>query len=94
MPANTSIPAYGTLTVTVDGEGLRAKRWDTEYTAAHYHYDVFELSNTESAASKLKAAFGFDVKGDVVSVSVPLAPGVKDIVFTRTPDKPAAGPAG
>ncbi len=87
-------PAYGTLTVTVDGEGLRAKRWDTEYTAAHYHYDVFELSNTESAASKLKAAFGFDVKGNVVSVSVPLAPGVKDIVFTRLPDKPAAGPAG
>ncbi len=87
-------PAYGTLTVTVDGEGLRAKRWDTEYTAAHYHYDVFELSNTESAASKLKASFALDIKGDVVSVSVPFAPGVKDIVFTRLPDKPAAGPAG
>lgn len=87
-------PAYGTLMVTLDGDGLRAKRWDTEYTAAHYHYDVFELSNTESAASKLKAAFGFDVKGNVVSVSLPLAPGVKDIVFTRVPDKPAPGPAG
>jgi CubicO group peptidase (beta-lactamase class C family) len=84
-------PAYGTLVVSKDGDGLRAVRWDMTYTATHYHYDVFELSSGE-AGGKLKASFGFDVKGNVASVSLPLAAGVKDIVFTRAPDKPAAGP--
>ena len=76
-------PAYGTLAVRKDGDGLRARRWDTTFTMSHYHYDVFELAG-EDPGTKLKAAFAFDAKGNVASMSIPLAPGVKDIVFTRT----------
>lgn len=77
-------PAYGTLTVLKEGDGLRAKRYDVTFAAAHYHYDVFELT---SETGKLKASFTLDLKGNVASVSVPFASGVKDIVFMRAPDK-------
>ncbi len=83
-------PAYGTLTIIKKGDGLRAKRWDTTFTVSHYHYDVFELANEESGM-KLKASFTSDLKGNVASVSIPFAQGVKDIVFTRAPERPASG---
>ena len=77
-------PAYGTLSVRQAGEGLEASRNDMKFSGAHYHYDVFELKNEETG-TKLKASFALDIKGDVASVSIPFAPGVKDIVFTRKP---------
>lgn len=86
-------PAYGTIAVTGEGDGLRATRWDTTFVLTHYHYDVFELKN-EDGGGGLKASFALDPKGNVASVSVPFAPGVKDIVFTRVPDRAAAKPAG
>jgi CubicO group peptidase (beta-lactamase class C family) len=89
-------PAYGPLAVLKDGDGLRMTRNGMTFTATHYHYDVFDIS-TEAIGTKLtfKASFALDLKGSVASVSVPFAltPGVKDIVFTRTPDKPAGGQA-
>lgn len=87
-------PAYGPLAVLKDGDGLRMTRNGMTFTATHYHYDVFDIS-TEAIGTKLtfKASFALDLKGSVASVSVPFAltPGVKDIVFTRTPDKAAGG---
>jgi hypothetical protein len=87
-------PAYGTLSVLKDGDGLRMTRNGMTFTATHYHYDIFDIS-TEAIGMKLtfKASFALDLKGSVASVSVPfgLEAGVKDIVFTRTPDKPAGG---
>ncbi len=89
-------PGYGTLAVLKDGDGLRMTRNGMTFTAAHYHYDVFDIS-TEAIGTTLafKASFASDLKGNVASVSIPfgLVPGVKDIVFTRKPDKPAAGQA-
>jgi hypothetical protein len=79
-------PAYGTLTVLKEGDGLRAKRYDVTFAAVHYHYDVFELT---SETGKVKASFTLDLKGNIASVSVTFAPGVKDIVFTRTLEKAA-----
>lgn len=81
-------PAYGTLKVLKDGDGLRATRNDMTFAASHYHYDVFELTSEETRM-KLKASFTLDLKGNIASVSVPFAPGVKDIVFTRTQEKAA-----
>ena len=85
-------PAYGTLTVLKDGDGLRATRGDMTFAVSHYHYDVFELTSKETGM-KLKASFTLDLKGNVASVSVPFAPGVKDIVFTPAPKKAAGGKA-
>ncbi|MCJ7565819.1 MAG: DUF3471 domain-containing protein, partial [Candidatus Aminicenantes bacterium] len=81
-------PAYGTLKVLKDGDGLRATRNDMTFAASHYHYEVFELTSEESRM-KLKASFTLDLKGNIASVSVTFAPGVKDIVFTRTLEKAA-----
>ena len=83
-------PAYGTLSIRQDGEGLKASRNGLEYSLAHYHFDVFDLKNEETGL-KLKASFALDLKGNVASVSIPFAPGVKDIVFMRAPDKAAGG---
>ncbi len=87
-------PAYGPLTVLKDGDGLRMTRNGMTFTASHYHYDVFDIS-TEAIGTTLafKASFALDLKGNVASVSVPfgLEAGVKDIVFTRTPDKATGG---
>lgn len=88
--------AYGPLSVQKDGDSLRMTRNGMTFTATHYHFDVFDIS-TEAIGMTLafKATFALDLKGNVASVSVPfgLTPGVKDIVFTRKPDKPAAGQA-
>jgi len=87
-------PTYGTLTFLKNGDGLRATRYGIMFAAAHYHYDVFELTS-EDSGMKLKASFSLDLKGNVVSVSVPFAltPGIKDIVFTRAKGKAVGGQA-
>jgi CubicO group peptidase (beta-lactamase class C family) len=89
-------PAYGPLTVQKDGDSLRMTRNGMTFTVAHYHFDVFDIE-TEAIGMKLafKASFGLDLKGSVASVSIPLglAPGVKEIVFTRKPEKAEAGQA-
>jgi len=89
-------PGYGPLTVLKDGDALRMIHNGMTFTTAHYHYDVFDIS-TEAIGMTLafKASFALDVKGNVASVSIPfgLQGGVKDIVFTRVPEKPAGGQA-
>jgi CubicO group peptidase (beta-lactamase class C family) len=81
-------PAYGTLSIIKDGEGLKAKYNGMDLTMSHFHYDVFDLKNVEQPEGlALKAAFGLDLKGNIMTVAVPLQQGVKDIVFARLPEK-------
>jgi CubicO group peptidase (beta-lactamase class C family) len=79
-------PAYGTLSVSKAGDGLKAKHNGMEFVMSHYHYDVFELKE-ETFGLALKATFGMDIKGNIVTVSVPFEPTVKEIVFTLLPEK-------
>jgi hypothetical protein len=54
----------------------------------HFHYDVFETpENPLNPLEKTKVMFLTNVKGDVDSLSLTLDSNVKDIVFTRLPDK-------
>jgi len=78
-------PAYGTLSVSKDGDGLKAKHNGMGFVVSHYHYDVFELKE-DTFGLDLKATFGMDIKGNIMTVSVPLEPTVKEIVFTRLPE--------
>ena len=81
-------PAYGTLSVVKDGDGLKAKYNGMDYTLSHYHYDVFELKDVkEPDGSATKGTFGMDIKGNIMTASVQLEPAVKEIVFTRLPEK-------
>jgi CubicO group peptidase (beta-lactamase class C family) len=77
---------YGTISIVKDGEGLKAKFNNFEFKLTHYHYDIFELFN-ELFDMKQKLSFETDAKGNIGSFSVPLEPTVKDIVFTRAPEK-------
>ena len=52
----------------------------------HYHYDIFDFQN-EFMDRPMKVSFFTDAKGNIGSLSVKLEPAVKDIVFTRMPEK-------
>jgi len=79
-------PGYGSLSIVKDGEDLKAKFNSFEFKLTHYHYDTFELYNALFDI-KQKLSFETDAKGNIASLSIPLEPTVKDIVFTRAPDK-------
>jgi len=81
-------PAYGTLSVVKDADGLKAKYNGTDFALSHYHYDVFNFTDVkEPDGSAIKGTFGMDIKGSIMNLSVRLEPAVKDIVFARLPEK-------
>jgi hypothetical protein len=52
----------------------------------HYHYDIFE-ANLERFDYRLKLSFATDLKGNIAQVAIQMEPMVKDIIFTRLPDR-------
>lgn len=82
-------PAYGTIMVSLDGDGLKVEYHQRIFVLDHYHYEVFRMRNDWMGA-EYKVEFDTGLKGDIVSLSVPFEPTVKDIIFAR---KPAASPA-
>ncbi|QBD76985.1 serine hydrolase [Ktedonosporobacter rubrisoli] len=75
-------PGYGLLTLTVEGEGLKAFYNDLEYSLTHFHYDAF-LAYQSHFDLTLKVSFGTNLAGNIASLAVPLEPEVNPIVFTR-----------
>ena len=81
-------PGYGIATITPDGDGFKLKLNKVDRALVHYHYDVFQVpDNPQDDFAKLKVMFFSDLNGDISSLSMPLETNVKDIVFTRMPDK-------
>ncbi len=76
-------PGYGSLKIWENAGKLYATYNGLTTALKHYHYDVFEA--TETQFSKMKFSFRLNGKGDVERVSLPLQSGVGDIVFTRRP---------
>ena len=77
-------PAYGILSVQIHDNRLTATHNSNIYKLEHYHYDIFveyELFEQPKLISFLT-----DIKGNISSLSVPLEPTVKDILFTRMPE--------
>jgi hypothetical protein len=60
---------------------------------AHRHYETFELPEVPDrhVPDRLPLTFVTDRDGNIVSVSAPLEPAVKDVVFTRLPGGRADG---
>ncbi|MBI3472601.1 MAG: serine hydrolase [Candidatus Solibacter usitatus] len=72
-------PAYGTVTVAVEGDRLRWKLNGQEARELkHFHYDIFE-------AEGQKVSFLGNLDGEIDQVAVRLEPAVREIVFTRVP---------
>lgn len=81
-------PGYGIVSVAEEKDGLLVKLNKLTFHMKHYHYDVFEVPfDPQDPFAKQKLSFFGDLSGDISSLSMPLEPHVKDIVFTRMPDK-------
>lgn len=72
-------PGYGTLSVSVNNEQLVVTFNTVEYPLDHFHYDTFDMQGA-------KALFSANVSGAIDTISIPLEPSVKNIVFTRVSD--------
>ena len=79
-------PGYGVLSVKKEGDQLKAEYNSIPFTLTHYHYDIFEFHN-EFLDITTKVSFFTDLKGNIGSLAVQLEPAVKEIVFTRMPEK-------
>ena len=79
-------PGYGTISVQQNGDQLKAVYNSMELPLKHYHYDTFE-ANVERFDVNIKMSFSTNIKGDVDTLSAPMEPAVKDIVFKRVPNK-------
>jgi CubicO group peptidase (beta-lactamase class C family) len=81
-------PAYGTASVAFENGALKFGYHGDGGPMNHYHYDMFEIAEQDlQPLSKQKVSFHTNALGDVDSLSVPLEPSVKEIVFTRLPDR-------
>ena len=83
-----SNPGYGIVSIAPDADGFKFTLNKVNESLKHYHYDVFQIPEDPlNPFQKLKVMFLTDINGDISSLSMPLEPNVKDIVFTRMPDK-------
>lgn len=78
--------AYGIFSVDIKDDHLTATYNSLVFELQHYHYDIFETKSEENELSAL-VSFFTDSKGNISSLSLPLEPTVKPIVFTRMPEK-------
>jgi hypothetical protein len=81
-------PGYGVVSIMADGAGFKMKINQITEHLTHLHYDVLQVPDAPfDPFAKLKVAFSADANGDISSLALPLETSVKDIVFTRLPDK-------
>jgi hypothetical protein len=78
-------PAYGTMSVTEQGGALHWSWRGMSATMSHRHYETFELPEAPGRLlpDYLAITFLTDRDGHIVSLSAPLEPMVKEIVFAR-----------
>jgi CubicO group peptidase (beta-lactamase class C family) len=78
-------PAYGVMSIKKDGEALDWSWRGMFATMIHRHYETFELPEIKDRLlpDQLAITFLTDREGNIVSLSSPLEPMVKDIVFAR-----------
>ncbi len=73
-------PAYGTLTLTMDGDALKADYHTEKIALRHYHYDIFEGQGDWEG---IKFKFLMNAKGDFDRVSVEMPAATMDIEFKK-----------
>lgn len=80
-------PGYGRMSITEAGNELQWTYRGMSAPLAHRHYDTFELPEASGRLlpDRLAISFSTDREGNIASLSAPLEPLVKDIVFTRVP---------
>ena len=78
-------PAYGVMSVTTQADELRWAWRGMFAPLTHRHFETFELPEAADRLlpDRLAITFLTDRDGNIVSLSAPLEPAVKDIVFAR-----------
>jgi CubicO group peptidase (beta-lactamase class C family) len=78
-------PAYGMMSIKEQGGALHWSWRGMFATMGHRHFETFELPEVPDRLlpDRLAVTFLTDREGDIVSLSAPLEPMVKDIVFMR-----------
>jgi CubicO group peptidase (beta-lactamase class C family) len=78
-------PAYGVMSIAQAGGELTWSWRGMSAALAHRHYETFELPQIPDRLfpDRLAITFLTDRDGNIVSLSAPLEPMVKDIVFAR-----------
>ncbi len=78
-------PAYGVMSIEQQGGALHWSWRGMSAAMIHRHYETFELPEGLHPLLPYRLAITFltDREGDIVSLSSPLEPMVKDIVFVR-----------
>lgn len=81
-------PAYGRLSITVDGDTLLPRLGTMNLSLAHRHYDTFDLEWHElgDQSHLFPLMFLSDPDGDITALTVPLEPSVEPLRFDRLPD--------
>jgi CubicO group peptidase (beta-lactamase class C family) len=86
-------PGYGVMSIRQAADGMEMVLNDKlTLSLTHYHYDYFE-AYFATFDLHIMAMFTTDPKGKIYQLSVQMEPAVKDIVFTRQPDKKLQDPA-
>ena len=76
------------MTIEPSGESFKLTLNKITRPLEHYHYDQFQVpADPLDPFQKSKVVFFTGMDGDIASLSMPLQPDVKDIVFTRLPDR-------
>jgi uncharacterized protein DUF3471 len=82
-------PGYGILSVKKEGEkeNLNVTFNGITYKAKHYHYDIFKLTYKLFGDEEFNGTFHTHLNGNIQTLSISFQTGVKDIQFTRIPEK-------
>ncbi|HVP55573.1 MAG TPA: serine hydrolase [Candidatus Eisenbacteria bacterium] len=83
-------PAYGTVTIARAGDdtSLKLTYHGMSSTAEHWHYDIWRTPhNPLDLLQETEFMFQTDWQGNIASLTSSMEPTVKDIVFTRQPDR-------
>lgn len=85
-------PGYGTMAIRVDStagaQKLQMKLNDVERPLEHFHYDTFQVpENPLDSFEKLRVTFPTNAQGEISTLQANLEANVKEIVFTRAPEK-------
>jgi hypothetical protein len=80
--------AYGRVSIMVAQGGLKMTFNRLSRPLEHFHYDTFAVpADPLDPIEKTKLTFITDLNGDISTLSIPLEPHVKPIVFQRTAEK-------
>lgn len=85
-----SHPAYGSIIIerSASDKDLKVSFHGMQSTAEHWHYDVWRVPhNPLDLLQESEIMFNTDWEGNIASASCAMEPSVKDIVFTRMPDR-------